>query len=268
MVGSKPLVSIIVLTYNSQRHIRPCLTALFKTKYEDFEVIVVDNASADETIEIVKKEFPKTRLFLNKTNLGYAAGNNLAVEKTRGSLVAFINPDTTVSPGWLEPLVSAIEPAKIAACQPKILLSKEKHLLNGTGKTTNFLGFDWLTDYQKKDKQMKVREITSFSGSAVLTKKEIFLSLSGFDEDFFMYGEDSDLSWRMRLSGFKILFTPESVVYHEYKYKPEEHIQKASKKFYLLERNRIVTLLKNYSLKTLILLLPVFLFMEVGMNIY
>lgn len=265
---NKPLVSIIVVTFNSQKYISDCLEAIFKTKYENFEVIVVDNNSQDETLKIVEAKFPQVKIIQSHKNLGYAGGNNLGAVKARGQYLAILNPDTQVSKGWLEPLVLAIQLPGVAVCQPKVMLLPEKNLINLTGKTTHFLGFEWLTDYQKLDYRISMKEITSFSGSAVLIKKDIFLKLGGFDDDFFMYYEDGDLSWRARLAGYKILLVPESVVYHEYKYQPEEKYQKARKKFYYLERNRLFMILKNYSTKTLLLILPAVLFIEVGMNFY
>lgn len=268
MVINSPLVSIMVVTYNSQNYIKACLEKLFKTKYPKFEIIVVDNASSDKTIEIIKKKFVKVRIIQNKKNLGYAGGNNLGVKNAKGNLVAFINPDTQVLPEWLKPLVNTIQSPRTAACQPKIMLLQDKKLICATGKISNFLGFETLSNYKDKDFSMKIKEITSFSGSAVLIKKDIYKKLGGFDDQFFMYYEDGDLSWRIRLSGYNIKMVPESVVYHEYKFQPDEEYQKEKNKFYLLERNRMLMILKNYSTKTIFMILPVLILMEMGMCYY
>lgn len=262
------LVSIIVVTFNSEKYIAECLEAIYKTRYQKFEVIVVDNKSSDNTTEIVERKFPKTRIMKSGANLGYGGGNNLGAKEAKGKYLAIINPDIQVSKDWLSPLVTAIKSDKTAVCQPKIMLAKNKYHFNLTSKTTHFLGFEWPADYQKRDYQMKEQEITSFSGSALLIKKEIYEESGGFDDSFFMYFEDGDLSWRSRLLGYKILFVPRSVVYHDYKYNPDENIQTSSSKFYHLERNRLLMMLKNYSFKTLILILPAAIFIELGMNFY
>ncbi len=267
MAGSKALVSIIIVTYNSQEYLENCLQSVFKTDDSSFEVFVIDNGSTDRTLEIIKK-FPQVRLIKSKKNLGYAGGNNLGVKEAKGKQVAILNPDTQVSPGWLKPLVRALKQPEVAVGQPKIMLAQEEKRINLIGKTTHYLGFDWLADYRKKDYQMSQQEIISFSGSAFLIKREVFQKIGGFDPDYFMYFEDSDLSWRLRLAGYRLLLVPESVVYHQYQYQPKEEYQQAQQKFYYLERNRLITLLKNYSWKTLFLLLPAIKLMEKGMIFY
>lgn len=272
MAGFKNLkVSVVIVTFNSRKYIEECLKAVLTTEYDNFEILLIDNASSDGTSEIVAENFPRVQLIKNQINLGYAGGNNLGAKLAKGGLLAFLNPDTKVTKQWLKPLVESIGSKEVFACQPKILLPQTRgsvNLINGIGKTTHFLGFDWLTDYRREDYDFPVREITSFSGSAVLIKKDIFQKLGGFDENYFMYYEDGDLSWRMRLAGYKILVNPNSVVYHNYKYIPVEGYLRKKRKFYLLERNRLVNLLKNYSLRSLILLLPAMVVMELCLNLY
>lgn len=263
-----PLVSIIILTYNSQDFIRDCLQTVLETDYPNLETLVIDNNSSDKTLSIVKKEFPDIKTISNKTNFGYAKGNNIGVNHAHGTYIAILNPDTIVSKTWLKPLLAALNNPEIGISQPKIMLKSHPHLINLTGKNTHFLGFEFLKNYQKNDFNIGQQEITSFSGSAFLIKRQTFLDLGGFDEDFFMYCEDGDLSWRSRLMGLKILLVPNSVVYHDYKFQPKEDYQKSKTKFYYLERNRLLMITKNYSLKTLLLILPALLVMEFGMIIY
>ncbi|MDP3888618.1 MAG: glycosyltransferase family 2 protein [bacterium] len=268
MTGFKPLVSVVIVAFNSQNDIKDCLNKIFDSSYTPLEVIVVDNHSTDGTCESVKKNFPKVKLIESKKNLGYTGGNNLGAKLAKGEYLVIVNPDTRVSKSWLEPLILASGQKDIAVCQPKIMLAQKKDLLNATGKITQFLGFEYLSDYKKRDYKLERHEITSFSGSTFLIKRNLFLGLGGFDEDFFMYYEDGDLAWRLRLSGYHILFVPDSVVYHAYKFNPKEDYQKARTKFYLLERNRLAMVIKNYQFRSLLSLLPAISLMEIGMICY
>lgn len=265
---AKALVSIIIVTYNSQKYIKNCLKTVFKTNYPYYEVIVVDNGSSDNCVNIVS-DFKKVKLILSDKNLGYAGGNNLGVQHAKGQYLAILNPDTKVLENWLQPLVDVMKTASnIAICQPKIMLLSNKNYINLTGKLTHYLGFEYGVNYLVKDFPLTLQEITSVSGSAFLVKETVFKKLNGFDENFFMYYEDGDLSWRIRSQGLKIFLVPQSLVYHDYKFNPEENYQKAKYKFYLLERNRLLMILKNYSNKTLLLLIPSIIIMEIGMHIY
>lgn len=271
MAISKPLshlVSVIIVTFNSQEYIKGCLEAVCKTNYQPLEIIIIDCGSTDKTLDIIRQDFPALKIIQSEKNLGYAGGNNLGAEQARGEYLAILNPDTEVTKDWLKPLIEAVKPKDVAVCQPKIMLSKGSNLINLTEKLTHFLGFEWISDYRREDYKMSQREINSFSGCAFVIKKALFLKLGSFDESFFMYYEDGDLSWKIHLMKYRILLIPDSIVYHEYKFHPNQNQQKTRKKFYFLERNRLVMIIKNYSTKTLLLLLPAFLFMELGMHVY
>ena len=271
MVNSRqsfPLVSIIIVTFNSQQYIKRCLESVYKTDYPVLEVIAVDNGSTDKTLKIIQENFPSLRIILSGNNSGYAGGNNLGVKHAKGEYLAILNPDAEVTKDWLKLLIAASQSTDVAVCQPKIMLSECSSLINLTEKLTHFLGFEWLADYRRENYKMSQRAIGSFSGCAFVIKKTLFAQLGGFDESFFMYYEDGDLSWKIRLKRLRILLIPDSIVYHEYKFNPNENEQKTRRKFYYLERNRLIMITKNYSLKTLLLLLPAIVFMEIGMHLY
>lgn len=262
-----PLISIIIVTYNSEEYLPTCLESLFKAEYSNLEVIIVDNYSKDKTIKIIKS-FKKRiiPLFMDK-NLGYAESNNLGVKKARGEYIFLLNPDTAVDKKIFQYLLKAFENPKVAASQPAIYLMKEPQKLNLTGKVTNFMGFDWVRDYGKR-KVPKSDEIVSFSGCGVMVKKEIFNIVKGFDSKYFMYYEDTDLSWRLRLFGYKLIFIPKAIMYHDYKYIPVENYLSLKNKLFFNERNRIMTIYKNYSTLAIFLLLPAFLILEFCMIIF
>lgn len=264
-----PLVSIITVTYNSGEYIEKLLSSLLKVNYKPLEIIVWDNLSTDDSREkALKYEKRGVKVYSSRVNYGYAEGNNQALKKAKGEYIFLLNPDTVVTENFLTPLIKrAQNNPEIAAVQPLILLMKEKKLINLTGKETQFLGFDWIRDYKKK-KVPGPGEISSFSGSGVLIRKEILAKTKFFDSIYFMYQDDTDLSWRMRLFGYKLFFEPKSIIYHDYKYIPKESYHPLKNKLKYYERNRLATIFKNYSIRTLIVLLPAFLTIEAAMIVF
>jgi hypothetical protein len=258
------LVSIIFVNYKSKEDdIKTCLSSLYKQTFKDFEVIFVDNDSQDNSVEFVKKNFPKVRIIKSKENLGFGGGNNLGVKNSKGRYVFILNLDTEVDKNCLKELVNCIKRNKDTVVCPKILLSDERNKINTTGMAFHYLGFGWCDNLGKIDNnQIEEKEITFPSGSAFLIEKKVYNIVNGFDEIYFLYYEDSDLGWRLRLKGYKIILSPRAKVYHKY------FFSKHSQKFYFAERNRILTILKNYQLKTLLLILPACLLTEIGILFY
>ncbi|CAN5268911.1 glycosyltransferase family 2 protein [soil metagenome] len=263
-----PLVSCIVLTYNSEKYIKNCLIALEKITYPNVEILLVDNLSTDSTLSIVKKFASKIKVLANTENNGYAGGHNFGVQNAGGKYIFLLNPDTTVTPNFLQPLVEKMEnDSRVAACQPLVYLSGKSHRINLSGKVTHYLGFDWLRDFEATVVRQS-GEILSFSGSGVLLRSDALKKVGGLDASYFMYYEDTDLSWRLRMQGFILWYCSESVVTHDYKFIPDEKYQSLHQKLFWAERNRIYTLFKNYELSTLVLLVPIFILMELGLLVY
>jgi hypothetical protein len=255
--------SIIIVNYNGREYLENCLSSLFKQNYKDFEIIFVDNASKDDSVEFVKKNFPKVKLIESKKNLGFATGNNLGVKNSKGRYIFLVNPDTESDKNCLKELINLIKRRKDTIVCPKILLADKRNKINTTGMAFHYLGFGWCDNLGKTDNnQFEEMEVTFPSGAALLIDKKNFDAVKGFDEDYFLYYEDDDLGWRLRLRGYKIMLAPKAKVYHKYFF--GRHPQK----FYFAERNRIVTILKNYQLKTLLLILPPFLLTEIGILFY
>ncbi len=261
---SQPFVSIIIVTYCSSTYIQACIDSLLQTSYTAKEIIVVDNHSQDNTLHILSKYKENLHVESLDQNIGYAGGVSKGIKIAKGEYICILNPDTLVAKGFLEPLVAKMESDSLcASCQPAVFLSSDPHKLNLTGKVTQYLGFDWITDY-KSAHVPAIRQIYSWSGSAILLRHEALTETRGFDPIYFMYYEDSDLSWRFQLYGFTQWFIPESHVFHDYKFIPQE-AQSLKKKIYYLERNRLMTVFKNYSVKTLLLIILPMMLMEMGM---
>jgi GT2 family glycosyltransferase len=256
--ASSPLVSVIIVTFNARRHIACCLDALLAQTYPTLEIIVVDNGSSDGTADDVAAQFPDVRLVRSPRNLGYAGGNNLGVVHAHGEFLAFLNPDTEAAPGWLAGLVRVLDgDATRGLATSKILLFDRRDRINTCGNDVHYTGLAFCRGLEQPATAFKQAEdVAAVSGAAFLMRRDLFTQLGGFDERFFMYLEDTDLSWRAALAGYRCVFAPDSIVYHHYAVRIS-----ASKTFYL-ERNRYLLLLRNCRAATLLLLSPALLLVE------
>jgi len=257
--SDQPLVSIIILSYNSLKFLEKCLRSVLNTKYNNFEVILVDNASTDSSIEYVEKEFGhdyRLNIIRNERNLGFAEGNDVGARVARGNYVVFLNPDTVVDPNWLNEFVNLMEddPA-IGVCQSKLLSMENSKILDSAGDFIDRYGVmmrrggDWME--RDEGQYDTVDEIFSARGAAMMIRRRIINEVGLFDPAFFLTYEDIDFCWRARLRGYKVCFVPKSVVYHA-----GEAFTSTSFKVFFTARNRIMALIKNYELRTLVRLLP------------
>ncbi len=251
--------SVIIVNYNSLRHLERCLPALLPASGSGTEVIVVDNASQDGSAELVGRCFPQVRLVCSPENVGFGAGNNLGARQARGEYLAFLNPDTVVDPGWLAALIAALEADPGAGlATSKILLLNEPQKINTCGNDIHISGLTLCRGMGRPAAEYNQPEaVDAVSGAAFAMRRDLFEALGGFDESFFMYMEDTDLSLRARLAGYRCLFAPASVVYHDYT------LHFGPRKTYYQERNRYLMLLKCLRRRTLLALLPALLLAEV-----
>ncbi|MFA6963148.1 MAG: glycosyltransferase family 2 protein [Patescibacteria group bacterium] len=261
------MISVIIVGYNSKKHLRDCLESLFASKYKKFEVIFVDNNSQDGSINYIEKEYPRVKLIQGKKNLGFAGGNNLGIDtavKNKSEYVFLLNPDTIIDPDCLGQLVEKADRNTIL--QPLILLHDGKRktdLVNSAGNVLNFLGFSYCGDYKKNKSEIASdKDISVASGAAMLIPAEIIRKIGMFDESFFMYHEDVDLSWRARIAGYNIRLIKDAIVWHKYSF------SKNKNKFFYAERNRLIFLFKNSQTKTLLLILPLLLLNEIFLLLY
>ena len=204
-----PKVSVIIVNYNEKRLLEKCLESLFKVNYENFEVIIVDNNSTDETVEFVTKNYPSIIVIKLDSNKGYAEPNNIGAKIAKGNYLLFLNNDTVVTPNFISEMVQVLEAdKKIAVCQS--LLLKPDGSIDSSGDFIDNLG----VVYNSKAKINEIREISSARGASMLIRDDVFKKLNGFDEQFFVSFEDVDLCWRSWILGYRVLVIPKSVVYH------------------------------------------------------
>ncbi len=270
-------VSIIIVSYNGAEWLNKCLESVFisKTRAEKLskgkikiQVIVVDNASEDKSLEIVENFFEVFLIRLNK-NQGFAAGNNFGIKRAmeqNSDAVILLNQDTEVEEDFIFEIIKTADSSDaIGIAQGMLFLGKERNLVNNVGNAMHYLGFGFVKNYRDKiDKWVleKPFEIGYASGAAMIIKRKVIEEIGFFDESFFAYHEDLDLCWRAKIAGYKIILATSAVVYHYYEF------SRNKKKFYWAEKNRIAALLKNYSYKTLIFILPMLVFVEILMLFY
>lgn len=253
-----PKASVVIVNFNQGHFLRRCLSSVTRTCYPDFEVLLVDNGSTDGSVEMVRANFPGVRIVENGRNLGYAGANNVGFACATGDYIAVLNPDTEVDPLWLSELVKAVEKDALAGlATPKILFMNERSRVNACGNEVTFTGITCCRGYGRVESQyQECVRVSAVSGAAFVITRAALERLTGFDEGLFLYFEDTELSLRAAIAGYKCLFVPTSVVWHDYSFKF------TPRKCYLLERNRLTTLARIFEWKTLALLSPALLLGE------
>lgn len=244
----KKLVSVVVLNWNGKNHLKICLDSLKKLTYKPIEVIVVDNNSHDGSPALVKKKYSWVKLIKNKKNVGYATGNNIGIKKSSGEFVFILNNDTKVTKDFLEPLVADMRFDKRIACvQPKLVYATKPEVLNAVGSYFTSSGFLYHYGYRKPANLSKYNKklfIYSAKGAAMLLRKSALNKVGLFDDDFFIFFEETDLCHRFWLSGFKVLYEPSSLVYHFEAVDTSRQMKEFARNFLSL-RNRICSYAKN-----------------------
>jgi len=217
IASEPPYVSIIVVNYEGYRWLRSFMDQLIHTSYPAFEVIVVDNGSQDGSVEFLREHFKQVRIVKLSENKGFAHGVNIGAKEANGDVLAFLNNDVEVTPHWLsEAVIGLYSEDNIGAVQCKMKVYGSKDKIDCVGLSIDRYNVavvigQFETDTGQYD---DLSEVGAFSGGAILIRKDTFYKIGGCDETYFMYFEDVDLSWRLRLSGYQIKPVHTSLVYH------------------------------------------------------
>jgi len=266
----EPLVSIVILNYNGKRYIKNCIESIENQRYNNIELVFVDNASTDDSLVGLKQHYPKIKLVINNQNLGSARGNNIGANSSKGKYLFFLNIDTKLDRDCIYNLVKTYKSdSRIGICACRELSYNGKIEWN-CGIGVDIFGYSL---------QGVPKRVFHASSSSLFIKKELFEKLNGFDESYFMYKDDIDLCWRAQLLDYKVIGTPSAIVFHEWggvslsksgkklgsgTIKKESLSEKEkyilnTKKRYHGEVNSIKNILKNYSLFTLLWILPFYI---------
>jgi hypothetical protein len=251
-----PRVAVGIVTYDSARQVEACLGALAAARLEESgaRVTVVDNRSTDDTVARVRSGFPEVELIVNERNLGFAGACNLVLRAAIDGDTEFVyllNPDTRVEPGFLS---RALEVARgsdrIAAVQSLVLLAPDGARIDTAGNALHCLGFGYCAGHRRPRAEAPSApvEVAFASGAGVLLRTAALAEVGLLDESLFLYCEDLDLGWRLRRAGWSIVLAPDSIVLHDHEF------ARHPDKYFLLERNRWLVLLRNWSARSLLVL--------------
>lgn len=260
-------VNIIVVNHNGGNLVQNCLQSIIETKFRSFDVTVVDNASNDDSPEIITAQFPAVKLIRLPRNLGYAAANNIGIRTGSGKYVVLLNSDTEVEPEWLTSLVQAAERTpNTAFLQPKILFLDKRDALNSAGNDIHIAGFGVCRGIGTQDKGQydEMEDIGYASGACVMASRAALQKVGLLDEVFFAYGEDKDWGWRAKMLGYRSVYVPSARVYHKW----SAVLGWSPTKMYYLELERLVSICKNYSRRTIILISPILVVAELAVLIH
>lgn len=262
MTGSDaPCVSVVIVNYNAGDRLSRCLDCLSKQRFRDFEIIIVDNGSRDDSIQSAQKTGVPFELIEIGDNLGFAAANNRALAFARGNWIAFLNPDAYAEPGWLEnligatgryPDVDAFGSTQIDAANPSVL--------DGAGDVYHIFGVPYRGHYGRPVSELPGEgECFAPCAAAAMYRRSTLEALGGFEESYFCYCEDVDLAFRLRLAGGRAIQVRDAVVLHE---GSGVTGQRSHFTVYHGHRNRIWTHFRTMPLPLLIISAPFFFLMN------
>ncbi len=252
-------VTAIVLAYGDQPYLLDVVDALLASRGVDVDVVLVDNGCTAPDLDRLGDR-AAVRILRPGHNTGFTGGCNLGAQAARGDLLAFINSDAVVEPDALAALASVAIRPEVGIASASLRLASDPQLMNSAGNPLHVLGLSWAGALGESAQQHQTEtDIASATGAAMMVRRDVWTVLGGFTEEFFAYCEDADLSLRCWQAGWSVRFVPTAVVRHHYEF------SRNPSKWYLLERNRLAMLLCDYELRTLLLLLPPLLALEVAL---
>lgn len=244
-----PLVYIILLNYNGYKDTIECINSLEKISYKNYKIVIVDNASTDGSEDILKNEFPHHIFIQTGSNLGFAGGNNVGIKyalENGADYILLLNNDTVVEPNFLEPLVEyADKDNKVGIVGGKINYYHNRNKIwSAGGKVNLFTGSTYHFGLNKNNSDYinKFNKVKFLTGCVQLIKKDLINDIGFLDEDYFLYYEDTDYCTRAVKNGWKLVYIPNSIIYH----KVSSSTKKSSPiQLYYLTRNRMLFISKN-----------------------
>lgn len=249
-------ISIVIPNYNGEKIIENCLNSVLKQSFNDFEIIIIDNNSKDGSIKIIEEKYKNVNLIKNDKNLGFAPAVNQGISVSKGKYVVLLNNDTEVDGNWLENLYKTISSNdKIFSVSSKMIRYFQRDKIDDAGDEYSILGWTYKRgDGAQISKFNKNVEVFSSCGGAAIYNKNILDEIGYFDENFFAYLEDIDISFRAQIYGYKNLYCSSAIVYHMVS--ASSGSRHNSFKVKLAARNNLFVIFKNMPLVMKVLNFP------------
>lgn len=261
-------IAVVIPNYNGRHLLKACLDALGRQIYPATEIVVVDNASGDGSAEYITAHFPAVKLIQFAENRGFAAAVNAGIRATTAPWVATLNNDTIPEPAWLQQLALALSGhPQVSMAASQMLFVDPPNMINSAGIAVDRAGIAWDRcggSPAIQTPQEPCRVFGACAGAA-LYRRSTLLDIGLFDEDFFVYLEDVDLAWRAQSAGWSAMYVPAARVAH---WHSATMIEGSPFKSYLLGRNKVWLIVKNYPLPYLLLYLPVIIFYDMAAVVY
>jgi GT2 family glycosyltransferase len=252
-------VAILIVAYNAGPVLVDCVRAARDTTTDyDVDLVVVNNGARGPEIDEVARLGARV-ITPADGNIGFGAGCNLAARESIGEFVFLLNPDAIPRPGWLAPLLGRIEEPGVGSVQALLCLADRPDSVNAAGCVIHITGSAWMDRFGSAvASEPQSRDVTYACGAATLMRRTLFEDLHGFSDEYFIYHDDLELGWRMRLRGLRSVLEPASRIDHVYEF------SRNSTKYYYIERNRMMFLATSYPLTLLLLAAPVLAAFEVA----
>jgi GT2 family glycosyltransferase len=263
-----PEVSVVIANLNGRQFLDRCLTTVLAQSHPSFDVIVVDNGSADGSAAFVRDRFPGVCLVALPRNVGFAEANNVGIRATDSRFVATLNNDTWVEPDWLANLVRPmLGDDRVGTCASKMLFAHAPDTINSAGVALDPVGIAWDRLGGAPSGADVAAPVEVFGGcaGAALYRRAMLNDVGLFDPSYFIYMEDVDLAWRAQLRGWRAVYVPDARVYHIHSATSREA---SPFKSYHLARNKLWTIVKDYPSPQVWYYLPLILAYDVAAALY
>jgi len=265
-----PLISIIIVNWNGKKWLKNCFNSLSRQTFKDFEILLIDNNSTDDSVDYIEANYPEIIIIKNTENRGFAGGNNDALNKAKGKYLYLLNNDTIVANDCLEKLSKAFDELPQAACiQTKLIMLNDRSNLDLVGAFWTNSTFLYYYGMKKDVNALQYnRNLPVFSnkGASVLIRRDVINKVGLFDDDFWCYYEETDFCHRLWLAGYECWYYPKAVVYHAGAGTTIRFDNSVIQ--YHNFKNKLLSFIKNFEIKNLLIIIPIYISLNVLISLY